>query len=246
MIRKLLTRMLLAFALCFLLPLAVATVWWINVERPADWRAADWSSAGMLLPAAEVPEARILVMAARTGGLKGAASVHSWLVWKAAGAQAWTRADVVGWGRPVRRDAYAADGRWYSNLPQIVGDVSGPAAEALIPRVEEAVARYPFAEPGAYVIWPGPNSNTFVAHVLREVPELRIALPPHAVGKDYLGPGLVALRDAGNDLHLSLGGYAGLSLGPRSGVEINLLGQTFGVDLRRPALKLPGIGRVGT
>jgi hypothetical protein len=28
-------------------------------------------------------------------------------------------------------------------------------------------------------------------------------------------------------------------------VELNLLGLTFGLDLNRPALKLPGIGRVG-
>ena len=28
-------------------------------------------------------------------------------------------------------------------------------------------------------------------------------------------------------------------------IELNLLGQTFGIDLVRPALKLPAIGRVG-
>ncbi|WP_222836380.1 DUF3750 domain-containing protein [Jannaschia donghaensis] len=238
--------MLLAFVLCFLLPLAAATVWWTTVDHPTSWRAADWNSSGLLPAATAEPAAAIHVMAARTGGLKGAASVHSWLVWKPAGSAVWTRADVVGWGRPVRRDAYAPDARWYSNDPVFVGSVTGARAADLIPQVEAAVADYPFATPGAYVIWPGPNSNTFVGHVLREVPGLRIALPPHAVGKDYLGPGLRARRDAGGDLHLSVGGYAGLSVGPRTGVEINLLGQTFGVDLRRPALKLPGIGRVGT
>jgi hypothetical protein len=29
------------------------------------------------------------------------------------------------------------------------------------------------------------------------------------------------------------------------GLELNLLGLTFGVDVRRPALKLPAIGRLG-
>jgi hypothetical protein len=28
-------------------------------------------------------------------------------------------------------------------------------------------------------------------------------------------------------------------------VEVNVLGLTFGVDLHRPALKLPGVGRLG-
>lgn len=245
MIRRLLTRLFVAFAVCFLLPLAAAAVWWTTVERPGSWRAADWSSAGLLPPASAVPDATIHVLAARTGGLKGAASVHSWLVWKPAGPAPWTRAEVVGWGTPVRRDAYAPDGRWYSNAPSFVGTVTGARAAALIPGIEATIAAYPFGGRGAYVIWPGPNSNTFVGHVLRENPGLGIALPPHAVGKDYIGPGLRARRDAGGDLHLSVGGYAGLSVGPRTGVEIHLLGQTFGFDIRNPALKLPGIGRVG-
>ena len=29
------------------------------------------------------------------------------------------------------------------------------------------------------------------------------------------------------------------------GLEINILGLTFGVDVTRPALKLPGLGRLG-
>ena len=56
-------------------------------------------------------------MAARTGGLKGAFSVHTWIVIKKAGAKAYERYDKVGWGMPIRRNAYPADGRWYSNVP---------------------------------------------------------------------------------------------------------------------------------
>lgn len=234
------------FALCFLLPLLVAAIWWSLQDRPASWNAADWGSSGLLPAASASPDAEIRVLSARTGGLKGAASVHSWLVWKRDDARSWSRADVVGWGRPVRRDAYAPDGRWYSNDPFTVASVTGPDAAALIPQLESAIAAYPWAAIGSYRIWPGPNSNTFVAHVLREVPGIGAVLPPNAVGRDWLGPGLVAARDTGGDWSLSAWGYAGLSIGPRSGFEINLLGQTFGLDLARPALKLPGIGRVGT
>ena len=235
----------LAFALCFVLPLLVAAAWWALQDRPASWSAADWGPSGVLPPPAAVPGAAIHVLSARTGGLKGAAAVHSWIVWKRAGARAWSRADVVGWGRPLRRDAYAPDGRWFSNDPAVVGSVTGARAARLVPAVETAIDAYLWQGPGAYRIWPGPNSNTFVAHVLREVPALGLTLPPNAAGKDWIGPGLVAMRDAGGDLHLSAGGYAGLSVGRRSGVEVNLLGQAFGLDVARPALKLPGIGRVG-
>jgi hypothetical protein len=50
---------------------------------------------------------------------------------------------------------------------------------------------------------------------------------------------------SGTGLRLSLGGCAGLTLGWVEGIEFNLLGAVAGLDLRRPALKLPGLGRVG-
>lgn len=234
------------FAATFLLPVAIAALWWSAQDRPDSWRSADWGPSGVLPAATTVPEAAIHVMAARTGGPKGAVAVHSWLAYKAAGADRWTRAEVVGWGTPVRIDAYAPDARWYSNEPWIVGSVTGADAARLIPAVEASIRDYPWGNRGDYVIWPGPNSNTFVGHVLREVPGLGLTLPPHAVGRDWTGPGLTAGMDAGGDVHLSLSGLAGFSAGPRTGLEVHLLGQALGIDILRPALKLPGIGRLGT
>jgi hypothetical protein len=46
-------------------------------------------------------------------------------------------------------------------------------------------------------------------------------------------------------VQLSLLGLAGVLVGWEEGLEVNLLGLTFGVDLNRPALKLPGFGRLG-
>ena len=39
-------------------------------------------------------------------------------------------------------------------------------------QVEAAVKTYPY--PDRYRSWPGPNSNTFLAHIGRAVPELRL------------------------------------------------------------------------
>lgn len=245
MLRRLILWPLGLFVVTFLLPVAVAGLWWLGVDRPDSWRSADWGPSGVLPAAAMVPEATIHVMAARTGGPKGAVSVHSWLALKEAGANGWTRAEVVGWGTPVRINAYVADARWYSNEPWIVGTVSGPEAARLIPAVRDAITDYPWGKRGDYVIWPGPNSNTFVSHVLRQVPALGVTLPPHAVGRDWAGPGLTGDVDAGGDLHLSLSGLAGISVGPRTGFEVHLLGQALGFDVHRPAIKLPGIGRIG-
>ena len=44
---------------------------------------------------------------------------------------------------------------------------------------------------------------------------------------------------------ISLGGYAGLTIGWVEGIEINILGAVVGIDIRRPGLKIPGLGRVG-
>ncbi len=46
-------------------------------------------------------------------------------------------------------------------------------------------------------------------------------------------------------MQVSIVGLLGLSLGLREGVELNLLGLVLGLDLVHPALKLPGIGRLG-
>jgi hypothetical protein len=43
----------------------------------------------------------------------------------------------------------------------------------------------------------------------------------------------------------TLAGYVGVTVGWVEGVELNFFGAVLGFDLRRPALKLPGLGRVG-
>jgi hypothetical protein len=46
-------------------------------------------------------------------------------------------------------------------------------------------------------------------------------------------------------LRLSLGGYAGLALGWREGIALDFLGAALRLDLRRPAIEVPGLGRFG-
>ena len=154
---------------------------------------------------------------------------------------------MVGWGvrggaPAVRRNMRAIDGYWAGNRPEVLLDRRGPEVEALIDQVEAAILSYPY--PDQYRTWPGPNSNTFIAHIARSVPALGLELPPTAIGKDYLSNGSILARTpSGTGLQLSLLGLLGLSLARDEGLEINLLGLTFGVDPLDFALKLPGIGR---
>lgn len=238
-------RYSLLFVMLFLLPTIGAAAWWAGVERPSSWRSADWGSAGLLSANPDQDQAAIYIMAARTGGFKGAFSVHSWIVLKRKDQDNYDRYEKVGWGNPIRKNHHEADAFWYSNMPMVVQKLTGETAERLIPKIENAIAEYRFSNRGDYKIWPGPNSNTFVADVLRNVPELNATLPPNAVGKDYLGDGSWYMRTANNsDTFVNFGGYIGFAYGRTVGFELHFMGQTIGLDIQKPAIKLPAFGRL--
>lgn len=239
------TLVILAIFAIFLGPLLARTALYAAGTGPRSYRDADWSSTGALPPAKQFEPARVVVFTGTTGAWKGVFSVHSWIVLKRAGAKDWTRYDVVGWGMPVRTNGWPADGRWYGNMPVAIADVSGPDAEKMIPKIETAVRDYTYNQAGDYRIWPGPNSNSFVAAVLRAVPELDVTLPPNAVGRDFRDQFYAGLTDSGTGVELNAYGYAGIKMAWAEGVEVNLLGLVAGLDLRHPAVKLPGFGRIG-
>ena len=173
----------------------------------------------MLPPAAADRDARLLVFTGRTGRWRGIFSVHSWVVFKPENATSWSRYDVVGWGQPVRSNGWAPDGRWFGNTPHVLVDLRGAEAAALIPKVKAAITAYNYNNAGDYRLWPGPNSNTFVATVLRAVPELATTLPSNAVGKDFRAYPYVGLSDSHTGLEASLRGVAGVKIGWVEGVE---------------------------
>ena len=241
-----LKKLAMLLLVIFLLPLVVRAVIYYAGERSASWYDADWSSARILAPAATDPNARILVFSARTGRWRGIFAVHSWIVLKPENAKNYTRYDLTGFGRPLHVNGWAPDARWFGNTPQVIADIRGPAAAAAIPKIRAAIAAYPYADFGDYRLWPGPNSNTFVASVLRAAPELDIALPPDAIGKDFRADGaLFGLTGSGTGVEASLWGLLGFKLGWVEGIEVNVLSLVAGLDIRRPAIKLPGFGRIG-
>jgi hypothetical protein len=226
-------------------PLLMQAAIYATSGAPRSWREADWSSIGSLPPAARHPEARFIVYAGRTGGWKGVVSVHCWIVLKRRNARAWTRYDVVGWGTPLRVNNWSPDGRWFGNTPSVVVDLKGKEAEAILPKVEAAVRSYHYRHAGDYRMWPGPNSNSFVAAVLRAVPEVGVVLPANAVGRDFRTRPYFGLTDTRTGIEASLWGVLGAKLGVVEGFEVNVLGLVAGLDLRDPAIKLPGFGRIG-
>jgi len=214
-----------------------------------DWRTATHRATGLAPDPATHPEAIVQVYASRTFGWRGAFAVHTWVAAKPEGALRYTRYEVIGWramgGRSALSisDDVAADAEWYGASPTVIRELRGPAAEAVIARLPAAAASYPYAT--RYSAWPGPNSNTFVAHLGRELPGLSLALPSIAIGKDYLpADRWLAPAPSGTGYQVSLLGVVGVLAAREEGVEVNLFGLVAGVGLHPLALKFPGVGRI--
>ena len=242
------SRMMI-LVLLFLVGLPLYAVLSGQAPLGRDYRTADRSSAGLAPSVETTPEAVVQVYAARALNWRGIFGVHTWVATKPENAKEYTVHHVIGWRRyrnlPVLVSAPGIpDGRWFGNEPTLIGQLRGEAAEKAIPKISDAVATYPY--PNDYNLWPGPNSNTFVAYVGRQVPELKLDLPVTAIGKDYPINGSVIDRTpSGTGYQLSMLGVLGLLLAREEGIELNLLGLSFGIDFSRPAVKLPFIGRLG-
>ena len=214
-----------------------------------DWRHATHRSTGLAPDPASHAEAIVQVYASRAFGWRGAFSDHTWLAAKSARADHFTRFEVIGWGGGGGRsvisvsDGRAPDAEWFGAPPRLIRDVRGSDAAAIIAELPRAVATYPYGT--TYHAWPGPNSNTFVAHLGREIPQLRVTLPSTAIGKDFLPVDrMVTTTPSGTGTQFSLLGVFGVLYGQDEGVELNVLGLVTGIDIRHPAVKLPGLGRV--
>ena len=213
-----------------------------------DWRTASRAPVGLAPDPKTTAEPVVQVYAARAVRWRGYFGVHTWVAVKPRDAADFTVYEVNGWrlrrtGSAVNVDHRSPDSRWFGSRPDLLAEARGDGADELILRIEQAVADYPYAD--TYRVWPGPNSNTFVAHVLRAAPELRADLPATAIGKDYLGTPFAAKSPSGTGGQLNLFGALGVLAGVEEGVEVNVLGATFGIDPLDLALKLPLAGRVG-
>src|SRR5689334_6472090 len=216
------------------------------IASSADWRTASHEPVGLAPDPATTPEAVVQVYGARTWGWKGAFGVHTWVAVKPTKAKQWTVYEVIGWrlrwsDNVVSITHRDPDARWYGSAPELYAEKRGEGVDELIARVDKAAAEYPYAN--EYTLFPGPNSNTFTAHLTRQVPELGVDLPGTAIGKDFLPGRIVDTPASGHGVQLSLGGLLGATLSSVEGIEINVLGLSFGVG--QSGLKLPLVGRIG-
>jgi len=228
-------------------PLSVLALGDLDLET--HWSAAKRSSTGKAPKPSEERAAVVQVYGARAYNWRGAFAIHTWIATKREDAESYSVYQVLGWNLRHGRSTVTVsrggppDFLWYNAEPELLADRRGKGVEAIIDRIEAAVSRYPFER--TYRVWPGPNSNTFTAFVAREVPELRLDLPPTAIGKDYLPEGKFAAPvPSGTGWQLSLQGLLGAALAWEEGIELNILGLSVGIDANNLGLRLPGFGRL--
>jgi len=194
---------------------------------------------------AVVSEPVVQVWGARTRGAKGIFGVHTWIAVRPRNETEYTVYEVVGWRLRWTDTAVVirnrAPNHWFGAEGELYAEKRGPGVEALIQRIDKLAREYPYAN--TYTLWPGPNSNTFVAWIARAVPELEADLPATAIGKDYIGSDMISSAPSGKGFQFSLRGLLGIAASSVDGVELNVLGLNFGVS--GSGIKLPIVGRIG-
>jgi hypothetical protein len=214
-----------------------------------SWRTASRKSANIAPKAEDLKESIIQIYAARAYSWRGYFGIHPWVSWKKKEEKEYTVAQVIGWN--LRRGPTSVsvkndlpDRHWYGSKPYLIQTIRGEKADKVIDHIKALIGKY--TRGGTYVVFPGPNSNTFVDYLIRNTKEFSVELPATAIGKDFLADSMfLDISPGGYGFQFSIYGLLGLTMGVSEGVEVNLFGLVFGIDFLRPALKLPLIGRLG-
>lgn len=198
------------------------------------------------VPAAPPEEDRVQLRYASLPQPLRPLAVHYWFIaWDHRTGQ-WNRWEVwqaahqvpTSWGH-IHKDLMPPDAGVGGGPCHVAAEWHGATAQKLRAALN-APEDYPDRD--RYRAWPGPNSNTYVAWVLRRA-GVACELQPRAIGKDYrgwAGGGISPLR-TGAQFDTPV---VGLEAGLREGVEAHALCLTFGVRLWPPAIKTP-LGALG-
>lgn len=125
---------------------------------------------------------------------------------------------------------------------RVHGVFEGEEAREMIACVRQKAPQYP--DRHRYLVWPGPNSNTFVDWLLRAC-DIPVDLPGPDVGKDYRGLLGFSTTSGGTGIQLETPLF-GVKIGATEGIEVHVLTLVIGIDLWPPAILVPlGPGRIG-
>jgi hypothetical protein len=157
---------------------------------------------------------------------------HRWDLWQ------YPNAGGQSWGH-VHRDLLSPNSGVGGDPPRIQHEWRGDEARAIL-RALELSPHYPYQT--KYLAWPGPNSNTYPAWVLRHA-GVSVDMDPRAIGRDYHGRSGIGRTTTRTGVQAE-SPLLGIKLGLEDGVELHFLCFTMGIGVWPPAIKTP-FGRFG-
>jgi len=207
------------------------------------WISLLLAGCSVLPQSLEMPKNDETTVALLTGSLghpMDGIARHPWFAVRKRGENEWRIYEVGGGGS--ESDPFHKHTPYLNPQVQKVwrGEEADRAAEC-IEHVAPGVKDYIESN---YIFYPGPNSNTFGDVVLRRC-NLHASLPSTSIGKDWRGWFGAGVTSEGTGLQVETP-VLGLKIGLKEGVEVHIIGLSFGIDLWPPALIVPwGSGRLG-
>lgn len=168
---------------------------------------------------------------------------HGWIDAHRAGDAHWTRYEIFTRQSGlvttrIHPDTAHENLRWNGREVRLLATLEGEEAQRVLARLPAVTKELDAKYRSSYDAWPGPNSNTFLVDVAREIPELGIAQHHNAVGKDYSAWISAGVTPSRTGVHLDTLPL-GFAIGAQEGVELHLLQLTFGLRLFPPRIELP-------
>ena len=139
----------------------------------------------------------------------------------------------------LKEDAVHEKIRWNERV-RILSQTNGQKHSNLIRDIRIFAKSY---DDSVYRSYPGPNSNTFIEKMTREVDGLSAQLDHNAIGKEigfHFGK-----TSGGTGIELQTP-VLGVAVGLKEGVELNVIGLSAGLSFWPPSLRVPFLPRIPT
>ena len=171
-------------------------------------------------------------------------ATHSYIDYRVNSESGWHRVEVttpksgVRMGK-LKEGAANRKTRW-GERGRILSQTNGENHPNLIRDIRAFAKSY---DDSIYRSYPGPNSNTFIEKMSKEVDGLSVILDHNAIGKEhdfYLG------KTAGGTGVKVQTPILGVAVGLREGVELSGLGLSAGVNLWPPSIRVPFLPKIPT
>ncbi len=171
-------------------------------------------------------------------------ATHTFLDYRADVGSPWRRVEVTSprsgvVDREIRSAVAYSGWRWGERV-RILSQSDGKGNPHFVRDIRDFVAVH---DDSVYRSYPGPNSNTFMEQLVREVDGVSALLDHNAIGKEvgfYMG------RTAGGTGVKIQTPIAGLALGLKEGVEVSAIGLSGGISMWPLSVRIPFLPKLPT